>query len=219
MLGLVFLAAASFFLFRLLGGAPQIRLRKETQGEANAAKIEELTEYASRLRSTNKYTGAEKVYLQILKIDHHHVSTYSRLGTLYSAQKNYGDAIECFQIATQLKPSGTTYYNLGLAYFENRNFIKAIAAFEKAIMFEPTLQRYVGLAKAFKKTGDTSRMINALEQAILLESTPKVLWLLADAYQTAGRNEEFEAVVGRIRELNPKDERLKTLQRQSTPAA
>jgi tetratricopeptide (TPR) repeat protein len=213
MLGIIFLGGASFFLFRLLGGAPQLRLRRETQVQANAAKIEELTEYASRLRNIKKYTQAEKVYLQILKIDHKHVPTYSRLGTLYSAQRNFNDALECFEIATQLKPSGTTFYNLGLALFENRNYIKAIAAFEKAIMFEPTLQRYIGLAKAFKKVGDDAQMVNALEQAIRIEATPKVLWLLADAYEAIGRAEEQEAVVAHIREIAPRDERLREMRR------
>jgi tetratricopeptide (TPR) repeat protein len=213
MLGVVFIAAVSFYLYRLLGGVPQLRLRRQEQGQANQAKIEELTEYASRLRGLRKFAKAEKVYMEILNIDHRHVPTYSRLGTLYSLQRSYGDAIECFQMAAQLHPSGTTYYNLGLSLFENRNYIKAISAFEKAIMFEPSLQRYVGLAKAFKKLGDEERSISALEQAIRLEETPKVLWLLADAYAASGRNDDAEATVERIRRLAPRDERLKEMKK------
>lgn len=210
MLGALFLAATSFYLFRLLGGAPQARVKSASNGaESGSAKIAELTEYASRLRAANKYTSAEKVYLQILKLDHKHVSTYSRLGTLYSAMKNYGDAIECFEMTTQLKPSGSTFYNLGLAYFENRNFIKSIAAFEKSIMFEPTIQRYVGLAKSYKKIGDNTKMISALEQAIVIEPSTKTLWLLADAYESVGKKNEAAAVKVRIADLDPNDDRLK----------
>ncbi len=213
MLGAAFLAAASFYLFRLLGGAPQLKLRRELRGEATEAKIQDLTEYASRLRATNKFTSAEKVYLEILKLDHRHVPTYSRLGTLYSAQRNFTDAIECFQMATQLKPSGATFYNLGLGYFENKNYIKAIAAFEKANMFEPTMQRYVGLAKAFKKTGEDEQMVAALEHAVEIEAVPRVLWLLADGYESVGRHDEAAGVRDRIRQVDPKDERLKELDR------
>jgi tetratricopeptide (TPR) repeat protein len=223
MLGALLLAGVGFYLFRLLGGVPQLRLRRQVQGQAAATKIAELTEYAARLRAVKKYSAAEKVYMQILSIDQRHVSTYSRLGTLYSTQHSYGDAIECFEMTTQLSPSGSTFYNLGLAYFENRNYMKAVAAFEKAIMFEPSLQRYIGLAKAFKKIGDEPSMVRALEQAVQIEATPKVLWLLADAYEAQDRDEEVQKLHQRIRELDPKDERIRELygrgSRQRTSAA
>lgn len=213
MIGLLVLAAAAFFLFRLLGGAPRLRLNTKTAAAKNQAKIEELTDYARRLRAANKYTAAEKVYMQILKIDHRHVQTYSRLGTLYSTQRNYSEAIDAFQMSTQLKPSGGTYYNLGLAYFENRNYMKAVAAFEKAVMFEPTLQRYIALAKSFKKLDNNPRMIQALEQAVQLEASPKVLWLLADAYEASRQPAKAEAVRNHIATLDPNDERLRSLKK------
>lgn len=209
MIALLFLALAAFLLFRFLGGAPRLRVRRHQPVQVAAAKIDELTEYAHRLRVGNKYTSAEKVYLQILKIDHKHVSTYSRLGTLYSAQKKYGDAIECFQVATQLSPSGSTFYNLGVAYYENKNPMKAIAALEKSIMFEPSLQRYVALAKTFGKLGDSERMIGTLEQAVQFEPNSKVYWLLADAYAAGGQPEQQERVIEQLREHDPKDARLK----------
>lgn len=219
MLGALFLAGASFYLFRLLGGAPQLRLRRVEQGQATAAKIEELTEYASRMRQAKKYSTAEKVYLQILKLDHRHAATYSRLGTLYSLQQNRADAIECFELATQLSPSGSTYYNLGLGYFENANFIKAIAAFEKANMFEPTAARYIGLAKTYQKTGDQTKVISALEQARQLEETSRVLWLLADAYHAAGRDEEAQQAIKQVGKIDPRNERLRALKKRAKMSA
>lgn len=209
MLALLFVAVAAFYLYRLLGGAPQLRLRRVEQGQVTAQKIQELSEYASRMRTQHKYSAAEKVYLEILKLDHRHATTYSRLGTLYSAQKNYGDAIECFTVAAQLSPSGTTYYNLGLGYYENKNYIKAIAAFEKANMFEPTMQRFVGLGKAFQKVDDVPRMISALEQAAQIGDSAKVLWLLADAYKQGDRPNDAEEVIERIKKDHPKDDRLR----------
>ena len=209
MIALIVMLAAAFVLFRLLGGAPVLIRRSARPEGESGAKIEELTEYASRLRSSKRYTSAEKVYLQILKIDHRHASTYSRLGTLYVTMKNTSDAIECFEIATQLSPNALTFYNLGLAYYENKNHMKAVAAFEKSIMFEPSVQRFVGLAKAFNRLGDGDKMISALEQAAQLEEHPKILWLLADAYEAAGRPEDQEATVAKIKEVAPRDERLK----------
>jgi len=211
MIALLVLAVASFILFRLLGGAPRLRMRRNHPAQAAATKIQELTEYAARLEATKKYTGAQKVYLQILKIDHRHVPTYTRLAALYTAQQNAADAIECFQIATQLSPSGETFYNLGLAYYNNQNPMKAVASFEKAIMFEPSVPHYVGLAKAFNRLHDGDRVVSTLEQAVAFEPSPKILWLLADAYTAAGRKEELPALYERIRSLDPRDKRLRAM--------
>ena len=88
MIALFVVALASFYLFRLLGGAPALRIARKNTGQQSSTKIAELTEYASKLRAGNKHTGAEKVYLSILKIDHKNAATYSRLGTLYVGMKN-----------------------------------------------------------------------------------------------------------------------------------
>ncbi len=213
MIAILFLAGVSFFLYRLLGGAPQLRRRRRQAVPGAPSKIEELLQHAARLRAVNRYTAAEKVYLQILKVDHRHASTYSRLGTLYIAMKNTADAIECFQIASQLSPNGGTFYNLGLAYLENRDPAKSVASFEKSIMFEPSAKAYVGLAKTFNKQGEGEKMLDALEHAAELDPSPKVLWLLADAYEAAGRTDELSALHERIRVTDPKDARIRTLKR------
>ncbi|HEX7259998.1 MAG TPA: hypothetical protein VF272_03640 [Candidatus Saccharimonadia bacterium] len=210
MISLLVVALASFVLYRLLGGTPLRRKHRQTTGTTNL-KIEELTEYASKLRASRNYPAAEKIYLQILKLDHRHAETYTRLGTLYLTMNNQTDAIECFQIATQLNPTGGTFHNLGIAYYENRNSMKAIAALEKSVMFEPTVQRHLALAKALNKMGKGDQMINALEQAANLDPTTKVLWLLADAYAAARRTEDQERVYQRIRQLAPRDARMKAL--------
>ncbi len=212
MMSLLIVGLAGFILFRLLGGTP-LRRRRVKPGGDTAAKIVELIEYASKLRAVSNYPAAEKVYLEILKLDHRHAETYSRLGTLYSAMNNQTDAIECFQIATQLNPTGATYHNLGLAYYENRNSMKAIAALEKSVMFEPTVQRHLALAKALNKMGKGDQMIAALEQAANLDPTTKVLWLLADAYAAAGRQDDQAHVYERIRKVDPRDKRMKAIEK------
>ena len=219
MITIVFLAAASFLLYRLLGGAPRLRRSRLQPAETTQAKIEELTKFARRLRANNKYTGAEKVYLQILKIDHRHAATYQQLGTLYMAMKNYADAIECFQLATQLSPSGMTFYNLGLALYENRNPVKAVAAFEKAVMFEPSAQRCIGLAKAYNRLGRDDQMVAALEQAAELEPNPKVLQLLVDSYEATGRTEELESARQRLKAATAPRQRLQSAAKRATSAA
>jgi tetratricopeptide (TPR) repeat protein len=161
--------------------------------------------YADRLFGERKWLAAEKAYLGVLKLDHKNVTAYSHLGIIYSTQKNLPDAIECFQIAARLHPSGTTFQNLGLAYYENRNYIKSIAAFEKAIMFEPTAQRYVGLSKSHHKLKNIVQSLAALEKAAALEPTKRILQILATAYEDAGKPTEARETYRRIHALDPSD--------------
>lgn len=209
MLAFLVVVMAAAGLYYVLGGAPALRVERGRPTNPTEAKIAELSEYAQRLQGSNKYLAAEKVYLQILKLNHKHVPTYSRLGSLYAAIKNYPDAVECHQIAAQLAPGAVTHYNLALCYYENQNYIKSVAAFEKSIMFEPSVARLIGLAKAFQKLRDIGKMISALEQAAGIEAQPRTLWLLVDAYRLAGRPEEASPILQKIRLSDPQNARLK----------
>ena len=164
-------------------------------------KLLQLTQYADRLYAEKKWVTAEKSYLEVLKLDHRNVTAYSHLGIIYSTQKQYDDAIECFQIAAQIKPSAYTYQNLGLVYYENRNYIKSVAAMEKAIMFEPTANRYVAISKACRKLADPGRVVQALEKAAELESSPRILELLIDACVDAGRTEQATDLREKLRQM------------------
>ncbi|MEO7617521.1 MAG: tetratricopeptide repeat protein [Candidatus Saccharibacteria bacterium] len=166
-------------------------------------KLSQITQYADRLYAEKKWVAAEKAYLEALKLDHRNIVAYSHLGIIYSTQKQYADAIECFQIAAQIKPSAMTFQNLGLVYYENRNFIKSIAAMEKAIMFEPSANRYVAVSKASRKLADQSRVVEALEKAAELDPTMRILELLADAYIDAGKKDEATAIRSKLSKMKP----------------
>jgi tetratricopeptide (TPR) repeat protein len=166
-----------------------------------APQLKRALDYAERLYHDKKYVAAEKAYVAVLKIDHKNLQAYNRLGIIYSAQKNFSGAIECFEVATRLKPSAATCFNLGLAYYDNRNYIKAIATIRKSIMFEPSVQRYVALAKACDKVADNKGMIEALEQAAELEQTKQTLTLLRDAYAHSGKKEQASETGKRLRQL------------------
>ena len=162
-----------------------------------------MAEYADRLYSERKWLAAEKAYLAVLKLDHKYTTAYTHLGIIYSTQKNMADAIECFQIAARLRPSGTAFQNLGLAFFDNKNYIKSVAAYEKANMFEQSAARYIGLSRAQQKLSNSPGQITALEKAKELEPTKRVLELLADAYTEAGRKDAAEAIKNQIRQGTP----------------
>src|SRR3712207_3228407 len=79
----------------------------------------------------NRFLRAEKALLTILKIDEKNAAAYNRLGILYAKQKEYRDAIDCFEIASSIEATASSLHNLGLIYYETENYEKAGIAFEQ----------------------------------------------------------------------------------------
>ena len=57
-----------------------------------------LWEVAHQGMRENRLLRAEKALLTILNIDEKNAAAYNRLGILYAKQKEYKDAIDCFEI-------------------------------------------------------------------------------------------------------------------------
>lgn len=165
--------------------------------------LAQLTDYANRLFTEKKWLAAEKAYLNILKLDHKHLTAYTHLGVIYSAQRNLSDAIECFEMAARLRPGGNSLQNLGLAYLENRNYMKSVAAFEKAIMLEPTAPRYVGLSRAYRKLSNLPEAVKSLEKAVERDASKRNLHQLAEAYDDSKQTAQAQATWRRLHELDP----------------
>src|SRR5581483_9200532 len=79
----------------------------------------------------NRFLRAEKALLTILKIDERNAAAYNRLGILYAKQREYKDAIDCFEIASSIEATPSSLHNLGLIYYETENYEKAAIAFEQ----------------------------------------------------------------------------------------
>ncbi len=158
-------------------------------------RLERLWQVAQVGMNEKKYLRAEKALLTILKLDQKNAAAYNRLGILYSRQKEYKDAIECFEIASSIEPSASSLHNLGLIYYETENYPKAALAFEAAIKMEGDLAaRYIAYAKVQEKLENHDMTISALRKAVDLESNQQSLQLLADAYRRVGRDADARNV-------------------------
>lgn len=150
-------------------------------------RLDKLWQIAQDGLREKKYLNAEKALLTILRVDERNAAAYNRLGILYSKQRAFNDAIECFEIAQSLEPSASSLHNVGLIYYETGQYEKAAIAFEQAIEMESSLAaRYVAYAKVQEKMGDNKKMIANLEKAVELEPNPQSLRILADAYERTG---------------------------------
>jgi tetratricopeptide (TPR) repeat protein len=154
-------------------------------------RLTRLWEIAHHGMRENRFLRAEKALLTILKIDEKNAAAYNRLGILYAKQREYKDAIDCFEIASSIEPSASSLHNLGLIYFETENFQKSATAFEHALRIEDNLAaRHIAYAKVQEKLGNEKLTLSELEKASELEPNKETFTILAKAYESRGMTEE-----------------------------
>ncbi|HEU5004707.1 MAG TPA: tetratricopeptide repeat protein [Candidatus Saccharimonadales bacterium] len=157
-------------------------------------RLTKLWEIAHMGMRENRLLRAEKALLTILKIDEKNAAAYNRLGILYAKQREYRDAIDCFEIASSIEPSASSLHNLGLIYYETENYQKAATAFEQALKLEDELAaRHIAYAKVQEKLGNEKLMIQELEKSAELEPNRETYALLTKAYEAQGMEDEAKA--------------------------
>ncbi len=163
-------------------------------------KLGKLWEIAHQGMRENKMLRAEKALLTILKIDEKNAAAYNRLGILYAKQKEYKDAIDCFEIASSIEKSASSLHNLGLIYYETGNYPKAAVAFEEALILEDDLAaRHIAYAKVQEKLGNNKKMIAELEIAVELEPNNETHSLLMRAYDQDGAEDKAAELREKLR--------------------
>ncbi len=177
-------------------------------------RLNKLWEIAHLSMRDNRFLRAEKALLTILKIDEKNAPAYNRLGILYAKQKEYKDAIDCFEIASSIESTPSSLHNLGLIYLETENYDKAAVAFEQAIKLESNLAaRHVAYAKVQEKIGNIKLMIDELNIAAELEPNKQTLGLLHKAYKDNGYIKEADETAHRIKMIKKSPIKLKPLKR------
>jgi tetratricopeptide (TPR) repeat protein len=165
-------------------------------------KLGKLWDIAHQGMRENRFLRAEKALLTILKIDQKNAAAYNRLGILYAKQKEYKDAIDCFEIASSIEPTASSLHNLGLIYYETENYTKAATAFEQALKLEEELAaRHIAYAKVQEKLGNTKLMVQELERAVELEPNPESYSLLIRTYENLDMQAEADISRDKLKKL------------------
>lgn len=165
-------------------------------------RLQRLWDDAQKGIREKKYLRAEKALLTILKFDEKNAAAYNRLGILYAKQKEYRDAIECFEIASSIEPSASSLHNLGLIYFETEQYERAAQAFENALSLEDTLAaRHIAYAKVQEQLGNLKKVIEELNRAVELEPNRQTYTLLIDALLESGNEEAADEIRQKLRKM------------------
>ncbi|MGZ6005729.1 MAG: tetratricopeptide repeat protein [Candidatus Saccharimonadales bacterium] len=165
-------------------------------------KLGKLWDIAHQGMRENRFLRAEKALLTILKIDERNAAAYNRLGILYAKQKEYKDAIDCFEIASSIEATPSSLHNLGLIYYETENYEKAAIAFEQALKLEDDLAaRHIAYAKVQEKMGNDKMMLQELEKALELEPNKETFHLLISAYEANDMAAEADQLKDKLKKL------------------
>lgn len=165
-------------------------------------KVGKLWDIAHQGMRENRFLRAEKALLTILKIDQRNAAAYNRLGILYAKQKEYKDAIDCFEIASSIESTPSSLHNLGLIYYETENYEKAAIAFEQALKLEDDLAaRHIAYAKVQEQLGNDKSMLNELQRAAELEPNKETYKLLHKAYLDKDMQLEADQVEQKLKKL------------------
>lgn len=170
--------------------------------------MEKLWDIAHKSIKDKKYLRAEKALLTILRVDEKNATAYNRLGILYAKQRQYKDAIECFEIAVHLEPSASSHHNLGLIYYETGDYKRAEISLREALALESDIpSRHIAYAKVMEKLGKVKPMIAALERAVELEPSAQTMQVLIDAYGAVDQPEMAAALQKRLTARRPRSKR------------
>jgi len=196
------LVVSGFGLFSLF------HARKKNEAELNEVsrkvgdRIGKLWDIAHQGMRENRFLRAEKALLTILKIDEKNAAAYNRLGILYAKQKEYRDAIDCFEIASSIEATPSSLHNLGLIYYETENYEKAGIAFEQALKLEEDLAaRHIAYAKVSEKLGNEKLMFQSLLRAVELEPNRESYTLLMQAYSERHMDSQADAIADKLKTL------------------
>ncbi|MCA9344286.1 tetratricopeptide repeat protein [Candidatus Saccharibacteria bacterium] len=195
-------------LILVIFGALVIRTSKGDDDELGALprkitdKVGKLWDVAHQGMRENRFLRAEKALLTILKIDVRNAAAYNRLGILYAKQKEYKDAIDCFEIASSIESTPSSLHNLGLIYYETENYEKAAIAFEQALKLEDKLAaRHIAYAKVQEQLGNNKLMISELKIAAELEPNKETYELLKKAYEQQDMQIEADEIEQQLKKL------------------
>lgn len=184
-----------------------LHTRKRLDDESDISRkvgdrIGKLWDIAHQGMRENRFLRAEKALLTILKIDEKNAAAYNRLGILYAKQKEYRDAIDCFEIASSIEATPSSLHNLGLIYYETENYEKAGIAFEQALKLEENLAtRHVAYAKVNEKLGNEKLMFTSLLRAVELEPNEETYSLLQRAYLERGMDDDAKEIEEKLKKL------------------
>ena len=198
---------SELLIIGLIAGFAWLSFERQTSATSDKSslghgRLADLWDLSRDKMKERKFLQAEKALLAILKIDETNAAAYNRIGILYARQKEFDNAINCFETASTIDRTPGSLNNLGHIYFETEQYEKAAIAFKKTLELDDKLaSRYISYAKALQRLGRETEVLEALERAVELEANQETLSMLFAAYLKLDMPDKAIEVQARLKKV------------------
>lgn len=189
---------------RLLGKPLADVLAQQQQRQALIAEAESLAE-------DEDFAAAERVYLDLVKMDPSSVEAYEGLGSLYYRQRQYDDARLTFEYLAKLHGGAEVGYSgLGLVAAERGDLAGAAAAYQRSVAANPRAAgNLYNLAKVYEALEDLAAAADQVEEALQLEpENPRYLDYGATLAILQRDATTAEELTERLAAVNPENQKV-----------
>ena len=132
---------------------------------------------------------------------------FSRRGDCYHSLKEYGKALEDYELAMQMQPGDPSFArSAARMLYELQRYQEAVQVDSRCLDLEPMAEAYAGRARSFSKLGRFEDAIEDAGRAIALEPTARYYNKRANLYYENQSYEEAIQDYQRALELSPRDE-------------
>ena len=148
--------------------------------------IDNIISNAFQNHKNKKFSEAEKLYKEVLKIDPNHIICLNYFGVMLAQTNRTERAEQLFLKANNIQPNNPfVNNNLGNIYYENGDYIKAIPYYEAAISFKSDfIDPNLNLGIIFINQDKLDKALDHLKRVIQIQPTNiKSYALVANIYK------------------------------------
>ena len=135
--------------------------------------IDNIISNAFQNHKNKKFSEAEKLYKEVLKIDPNHIICLNYFGVMLAQTNRTERAEQLFLKANNIQPNNPfVNNNLGNIYYESGDYIKAIPYYEAAISFKSDfVDPNLNLGIIFINQGKLDKALDHLKRVIQIQPT------------------------------------------------
>jgi len=175
-------------------------------------KTDDLVKAGVKLLAEEKFSEAEKKFIDALTLDANDTEAYQGLGELYWQQGKLKEAKQTFEHILRLNADSYDAHSyLGNISLKEGNLEEAREHHQKSIELDSQAAvHYLDLAEVCRQLDDLEEAFNCLEKAVGLEpNNPRNLDAFIDLSIMMGKKKEAREALRTLKEVNPENQKIK----------
>ncbi|HLD31449.1 MAG TPA: tetratricopeptide repeat protein [Patescibacteria group bacterium] len=199
------------YVGRVHGQILKVAAKKEQTKKVGAEEIKAIMRQGEEALANKDYEGAEKKFIEVIRLKPKNQEAYLNLGKVYQAQGELTEAGETLDFLLRLNPDHDQAIVLLAEMAEAQNQLEAaIDYYQRSLLLtDNNPARFLKLADLLEKIGKYEPALEAIQQAADIEpQNPKYLDRLVEVSVKCGNKELAEKAYSQLRMVNPENNKL-----------